>query len=209
MRMHLKNEKVKGLLTKKNLLVFLISLLFVSIIIGTIFYLSLSNSDQSTIKDNILAYFNNELISDKVIINLKKSLQNNILSVFSIWILGISMIGILFILFLFFMKGFTTGFAISSIFAKFKLSGILGTIFYLLPDKLLSLFLFLYMSYHSIYFSYKLIYFLFFDRDTNIHIALRKYLKNLLIGLIIAIIISIMEVFISPFVLKTFTNLIK
>lgn len=209
MRMHLKNEKLKGFITKKNLFIFLVSLIIVSIIIGFIFFIFLSTSDKLTAKNNILAYFNNELFSDKVIVNFKKSIINNVLYVSSVWILGISMIGIIFTLFLFFTKGFTTGFAISSIFAKFKASGIIGVLFYLIPDKILSLFLFLYMSYHSISFSYKLISFLFFDKEINMHIAIKKYLKTLLIGLIIAILISVIETFVTPFILKTFTNLIK
>ena len=209
MRMHLKNEKFNKIITKKNLLIFLLSLIVVSITVGILFYMSLPLDDKITSQNKILAYFNGELLDNNILINLKKSLSNNILSVLSIWILGISVIGIFFILFLFFMKGFTLGFSITTIFAKFNLKGLLATIFYLFPDKLLSLFLVLYISYHSLCFSYKLLTFLFIDRDINIHIALRKYLKTLVIGLVISIIISIMEVFITPFVLKTFTNFIK
>ncbi len=209
MRMHLKNEKFNKIITKKNLLIFLLSLIIVSIMVGILFYMSLPLDDKITSQNKILAYFNGELLDNNILINLKKSLSNNILSVLSIWILGISVIGVFFILFLFFMKGFTLGFSITTIFAKFNLKGLLATIFYLFPDKLLSLFLVLYISYHSLCFSYKLLTFLFIDRDINIHIALRKYLKTLVIGLVISIIISIMEVFITPFVLKTFTNFIK
>jgi stage II sporulation protein M len=207
--MHLKNEKFNKIITKKNLLIFLLSLIIVSIMVGILFYMSLPLDDKITSQNKILAYFNGELLDNNILINLKKSLSNNILSVLSIWILGISVIGVFFILFLFFMKGFTLGFSITTIFAKFNLKGLLATIFYLFPDKLLSLFLVLYISYHSLCFSYKLLTFLFIDRDINIHIALRKYLKTLVIGLVISIIISIMEVFITPFVLKTFTNFIK
>ena len=209
MRMHLKNEKFNKIITKKNLLIFLLSLIIVSITVGILFYMSLPLDDKITSQNKILAYFNGELLDNNILINLKKSLSNNILSVLSIWILGISVIGVFFILFLFFMKGFTLGFSITTIFAKFNLKGLLAIIFYLFPDKLLSLFLALYISYHSLCFSYKLLTFLFIDRDINIHIALRKYLKTLVIGLVISIIISIMEVFITPFVLKTFTNFIK
>ncbi len=207
--MHLKNEKFNKIITKKNLLIFLLSLIIVSIMVGILFYMSLPLDDKITSQNKILAYFNGELLDNNILINLKKSLSNNILSVLSIWILGISVIGVFFILFLFFMKGFTLGFSITTIFAKFNLKGLFATIFYLFPDKLLSLFLALYISYHSLCFSYKLLTFLFIDRDINIHIALRKYLKTLVIGLVISIIISIMEVFITPFVLKTFTNFIK
>ena len=207
--MHLKNEKFNKIITKKNLLHFLLSLIIVSITVGILFYMSLPLDDKITSQNKILAYFNGELLDNNILINLKKSLSNNILSVLSIWILGISVIGVFFILFLFFMKGFTLGFSITTIFAKFNLKGLLAIIFYLFPDKLLSLFLALYISYHSLCFSYKLLIFLFIDRDINIHIALRKYLKTLVIGLVISIIISIMEVFITPFVLKTFTNFIK
>ena len=209
MRMHLKNEKFNKIITKKNLLIFLLSLIIVSITVGILFYMSLPLDDKITSQNKILAYFNGELLDNNILINLKKSLSNNILSVLSIWILGISVIGVFFILFLFFMNGFTLGFSITTIFAKFNLKGLLAIIFYLFPDKLLSLFLALYISYHSLCFSYKLLTFLFIDRDINIHIALRKYLKTLVIGLVISIIISIMEVFITPFVLKTFTNFIK
>jgi stage II sporulation protein M len=207
--MHLKNEKFNKIITKKNLLIFLLSLIIVSITVGILFYMSLPLDDKITSQNKILAYFNGELLDNNILINLKKSLSNNILSVLSIWILGISVIGVFFILFLFFIKGFTLGFSITTIFAKFNLKGLFATIFYLFPDKLLSLFLALYISYHSLCFSYKLLTFLFIDRDINIHIALRKYLKTLVIGLVISIIISIMEVFITPFVLKTFTNFIK
>jgi len=209
MRMHLKSPQIRKVMTKKNLLIFLIGLMVVSIIIGIIFFLSLSHDEELLTQKQITSYFNNELLEHSVLLNLKKSLSNNIFLVILIWTLGISVIGIVFILFLFFMQYFTLGFTLSSIFLKFKLKGLLATVFYLIPHKLSSLFLVLYISYHAICFSYNLLLFLFWDREINMHIIIRKYLKNLVIGLIMAIIISIMEVFITPFVLKIFTNLIK
>ncbi|HPE14522.1 MAG TPA: stage II sporulation protein M [Bacilli bacterium] len=212
MRMLLKDnsKKVKmNLLTKKNLLILVISLLIVSIIIGIIFFILLKDSDKLLIQNNIDSLFKNESDNLNYFKNLFNSLINNFCYVIFSFLLGISIIGIIAVLFMLFFKGITIGVSISSIFSKYQISGIIGNILYLFPDKILSLFLFIFMSYFSILFGINIFIYLFLKKDINLQLQFKNYIKKFYIGLIIATIISILEVFVSPIILNLFTFFMK
>ncbi len=209
MQMNLKNIKTKKIITKKNLLLFIVVLLVSGFITGIIFYLSMKNADQLTANSNIVSYFNNDIVNKDIWFNLKHALFNNLFYVILSFLLGISLLGVIVILFLLFMKGFTTGFTITTILSKYSFKGILGIILYLLPDKLLTLFLFIFMSYFSVMFSYNLFCFLFLKKELELHSLLKSYANKLIIGLILGIVVSILEVFVTPFVLKLFTFIVK
>lgn len=207
--MILKKYTKKDIFNFKNLLIFTISLLIIGLLCGIIFYIFIKDTDKSTAKKIIESYFLMEDPSISFISNLKLSLGNNISSVLLIWLLGISIIGIIFILFILFIKGFTTGFSISTIFDQYKLMGIIGNFFYLIPNRIISLFLFIYLGYYSLYFGINLFLFLFLKKEKDMHLLFKNYFKKLIISLIMAIVISLLEVFISPLVFKIFTILSK
>ena len=88
------------------------------------------------------------------------------------------------------------------------LKGVLGAITYVFPHQLLFLLLSLVLTFYAFSFSIKLFSALFLKRNINWKEAMHKYLKILLLSIVIALITSLFEVFISPFLIQFFTQMI-
>lgn len=218
MKMKLKNKEKKlkkinitnilnNKLTTKNLIIFLISFFIISFIIGSIFYIYLNSNDKELIKSNINTYFT---IEDSIdyLKRFKDTLLETIFNVIKIWILGISVIGIVIVIFLYFIEGFSTGFTCFSIIKTFKFKGIVGTLSFLFPSRITYLFLFFVLSVFAIRISYKIILLLFFKKDIDINKEMKRYFKILIFSLIFSCFYSVLETFITPFMIKLF-NIIK
>lgn len=205
---HIKKINLKiDLFTKKNYFIFLVALLIVSIITGIIFFILLKNEP----KTDLVTSFNNDysLKDSYNYLNILFSyLKNNLFNALLIWILGISVIGCLFSLFLYFMEGFSLGIIISTIIYQYKYKGILGIFLYLFPSKLLYLINFFILTYFSILFSINLLKSMT-KTDDNLKIRFIKYLKILGFCVILMIVISLLETFVTPFMIKAFTFFLK
>lgn len=216
MKMKLKNKEKKiklnitnilnNKLTTKNLIIFLISFFIISFIIGAIFYNYLSLNDKELIKNNINSYFTLENSFD-YLNNFKETLITTIFNVIKIWILGISVIGIIIVIFLYFTEGFSTGFTFFAIFKAYKLKGILGSVLYLFPSRIVYLFLFFVLCVFSIRISYKIIIYLFFSKDIDLHKEIKKYFKVLIFSLILSIFYTSLDTFITPYIIKLFNKI--
>ncbi len=212
MKMKLKNKDIKtkkinlsflkNKLTTKNLIIFLISFFIISFIIGGIFYTYLNSNDQELIKNSINSYFSIE--EGSYLNTFKQTFFETIFNVFKIWILGISVVGVIIVLFLYFTEGFSTGFTVLSIIKTYKFKGIIGSISFLFPSRIAYLFLFFVLSVFSIRISYKIIVLLFFKKDIDMEKEMKKYFKILIFSIIFAVIYSILETFITPFMIKLF-----
>ena len=112
MKMNLKNKSFKRIklnkikLTSKNLFLFIISFSIITLIIGIIFYYLMSSADKETVNSSINNYF-----TIKTNINylneIKKNILSNTYNIFLIWILGISVIGVLACIFIYFCEIFS------------------------------------------------------------------------------------------------------
>ena len=98
----------------------------------------LSKTDQSYVKDYMTSYIGNIRENQ---LNYLSCFMNAFLSNFilfiSIFLLGISVIGIPFILFIYFFKSFILGFSVTSFILSFGAKGILYTIIYIIPNLLI------------------------------------------------------------------------
>ena len=212
MKMNLKNKSLKKLtninikLTSKNLFIFLISFSIVTFIIGIIFYYILNSSDKTEFNNSIINYFT---LKDNY--NYLELLKNNILEntfyTFLIWILGISVIGIIAVIFIYFCSVFSVGFTIASIFANYKMKGVVGAICYLFPAKICYLIITFFLTFFAIKISYKIIKLCFTKEELNIKEEINKYFKVLLFSFFIGLGIASLEVFIEPFIIGLFTKL--
>ena len=198
-------EVLKKIFTYKNLLIFLVSFLIINLIIGIIFYLHLNDSDKIIINSNITNYFK---VNDSYnYLNIfKNSLINNIGNGLLIWLLGISVIGIIIVIFIYFSETFSIGFSIASIFGAYKTKGIIGLISYLFPSKLGYLIMLFIIIFHAIRFSSKIIRYLFLKHDIDLRIEFKKYIKILIIIILIGLTISLFETFLNP-LMNRFFNL--
>ena len=214
MKMKLKNStrlrkrfKLNIKLNKRNIFIFLISFLVISFISGIIFYLNLNLNDKDVINKNINSYFVLKDSYDYVSLFLKSNF-NNIFNTGITWLLGISIIGIALVLFIFFSSFFSLGFSISAIISIYGVKGILVSLCYLLFSKILVLLNTFIITFFAINISIKLFKVCFLKDEINIKEEIRKYNKILLFCLCLSIISSIFEVFIDPFMIKIYQMII-
>ena len=186
---------------QKKLYLILIGLAIIGFIIGCLFIFILSKDNNSFIKDNLTNYFNNIKPSFNL---LFKTIFNYFIYIITIWILGISIIGIPIVIFMYLFKCFILGFSLSSIINSFGFKGILIALFDLFPHKISFIIVLLLVTFYSVSFSIKLIKHLFFKRPINFRESMNKYFKILIISLSISLVISIYEVFISPYLINIF-----
>ena len=195
----------------KKKYLYLLIIVISGIIVGIVFSNILSNEDNKLVYSKITSYFSN--IKNDVPINYFKnlitSLKNNYLSLIVIWILGLSIIGLLFNNFILFFKGFILGFSIGSIINIYFYGGIILSFFYVFPSILINLLIIMIMTYYANMFSIKLFDILFRKKEFKFTNFMKKYLKILGVFIIILSISSVIETFIMPFFLKLFSFLIK
>jgi len=187
----------------KKLVFFLLGLIAIGFLFGTIFITMINSSDKTLVKDYITKYITN--INN---VNYSKSLQNSLTNnlgfIFIIWLLGISVIGIPIILFILFSKAFTLGFSISSFILNYKTKGCLYALIYIFPSQIINMIMYLILTLYSISFSFKIIYSVINKSSLNFKNMTGKYLKILIISIVICSLCSLYDVFIIPNILKRF-----
>ena len=189
----------------KKLLIFLITLIIVGVILGSLFTIILSKSDKSLITDYLNTYVSN-INNHKLdyISALKQGLTSNILFVLIIWLLGISVIGLPIIIFMFFSKYFIMGFTISSIITNFKIKGCLLSFIYIFPHYIINILAFLLLMVYSISLSLKIIKSLLKKKTIDFKVIMNKYYVVLIINLIVILLTTLYEVFIVPYLFNMF-----
>lgn len=190
-------RKIKIKQTIKNKLLFkLFIIIIISITLGLLYPAILSSTDRKIISKSLISFFNS---LDKLdyFLAFKNCFLSNSLYTIIIWLLGISIIGIPFIITILILKSFILGFTISSILYFYKFKGLLICITYVIP-LLINLFVITYLSYYGIIFSKYLVGLLFFKKNVNFNNIMKRYLKILFISIILILISSIVEIYIIP-----------
>lgn len=194
---------------KKKYLILLI-LSTIGIISGIIFIFTISKQDKLTIVEYMNNFFTgiqeNKLNYTSCLFN---SLLNNILYITIIFLLGISIIGFPIIITILFFKSFIIGFSFSSIIYTYGLKGIINAIFYTFPHQVIYLLIIILLSFYALNFSSRLFRYLFLKKNINFKEITHKYLKIYLLALIITLILSLYETYISTYLLKLFTIMLK
>lgn len=184
----------------KKMIVFLLGLLISGIITGSILFIFLSKNDLSIVKDYILDYFNH-LNTINLNDYIFSSLISNVILVFSIWILGISMIGLPVILFIYFLKSFILGFTVATFISVFSFKGILISLIFIIFQIVLFSIL-IYLTSFAVNFSLKLFKTVIRRENFDFKSAINFYFKVLLLSLIVIIIYSLLDNYLLPVILK-------
>lgn len=209
MKRKIKLKKDK-LFNQKRIYIILIVLLVVGIFIGLLYPVFLSKNDSELLTTTISSFFNN--VSNNQVNytdGIIKSLVSNFITVSGIWLLGISLIGLPIVLLILLYKGFIFGFSISSIIKVYGFKGIIGAITYLFPGTIIALITLILLCFYSTGFSTKLFKYLFLKENLNFKLIMNKYLKILVISLFFFLLVSLSDVYLSPFLMRGFTFLIK
>lgn len=127
---------------KKKLFLFLSILLVIGIVAGSIFSITLNDTDTELVNSYLENYINS--ISNNEINLLDSFVSTSIsdlLIIIIIWLLGFSVIGIPIIFIILFYKSFIFGFTIGSILINYKIKGIILSIIYMIPHHIINLLL--------------------------------------------------------------------
>lgn len=202
------NKFISTIIPSKKINYIGLFLLSLGIISGAIFLVIINQNDKITITTQINEFMNS--INTNTINRvqaLKNSLISNITYILLIWILGMSIIGILFNIFATYIKGFILGFSITSLIYVYGIKGLLAASIYIFPHQLLNILAILLVFIYSLTLTKYLFRLLSGDKTTNIKLFLKKYTFILLISLGITIISSLIESFITPSLFKLIIKL--
>ena len=203
-------DKLKKIIKyDKRIMTFLNVIAIIGIITGSIFMIILSKNDKDTVLSAIKKFFDN-LINNKFDFasTFKNTMISNLLFSFIIWVIGISVVGLLIVIFIIFYKSFTLGFTISSIIYTYSIKGCLISLIYVFPHLVINLLILLYLSSYSIKLSIILIKSILKKDNLNFKAFINNYSKVFLTSIIFLIITSLYESFISPVILRYFVNLL-
>ena len=193
-----------GKVKVRKLLFFLVVVLLISFIGGLLFISILEEQCKELITSSINNYFSS---INKGKINYSKDfltvISSELILNLLVWLIGISIIGILVIVFLLVVKGFLVGFSFCSILYTYGFKGLIVSVVYIFP-YLASLFIFFVICYYAIDFSILLFNHLFRQKDYNKKVIMSRYLKLLVVSIGFTFLIALINVFLVPNILRLF-----
>ena len=198
------NRGLAIILPNKKINIFVIFIIILGIISGSIFLVVLKDTDKTLIINRIESFMNN-INTNNVnnIVAFKNVIIENLIFVLLIWILGMSIIGIIFNIFLIYLKGFIIGFSLSSFFFVYKYKGLLAGFIYAFTTSIINIIVSLILGVYSILFTINLWKIIFLrEKNSDMKRFLKKYLIILIISLFLILISSITEGFLIPSLLK-------
>lgn len=203
------NSGLALILPNKKVNLFVIFIVVLGIISGSLFLMVLNENDKSEVINEISTFMSN--INTNNINNLnsfKNSLIEGMILIILSWILGMSIIGVIFNIFFIYMKSFTIGFSISSFILVYKYKGILSSLVYTIPSQLINILIILILGVYTLLFSKYLFKMIFIkDKTVNLGKFFKKYVLVFGICIILCVISSLCEAYLLPSLLKVMIKL--
>lgn len=203
------NSGLALILPNKKVNLFVIFIVVLGIISGSLFLMVLNENDKSEVINEISTFMTN--INTNNINNLnsfKNSLIEGMILIILSWILGMSIIGVIFNIFFIYMKSFTIGFSISSFILVYKYKGILSSLVYTVPSQLINILIILILGVYTLLFSKYLFKMIFLkDKTVNLGKFFKKYVLVFGICIILCVISSLCEAYLLPSLLKVMIKL--
>ena len=203
------NSGLALILPNKKVNLFVIFIVILGIISGSLFLMVLNDNDKSEVINEISTFMTN--INTNNINNLnsfKNSLIEGMILIILSWILGMSIIGVIFNIFFIYMKSFTIGFSISSFILVYKYKGILSSLVYTVPSQLINILIILILGVYTLLFSKYLFKMIFIkDKTVNLGKFFKKYVLVFGICIILCVISALCEAYLLPSLLKVMIKL--
>ena len=203
------NSGLALILPNKKVNLFVIFIVVLGIISGSLFLMVLNENDKSEVINEISSFMAN--INTNNINNLnsfKNSLIEGMILIILSWILGMSIIGVIFNIFFIYMKSFTIGFSISSFILVYKYKGILSSLIYVIPSQLINILIILILGVYTLLFSKYLFKMIFLkDKTVNLGKFFKKYVLVFGICIILCLVSSLCEAYLLPSLLKVIIKL--
>lgn len=203
------NSGLALILPNKKVNLFVIFIVILGIISGSLFLMVLNDNDKSEVINEISTFMAN--INTNNINNLnsfKNSLIEGMILIILSWILGMSIIGVIFNIFFIYMKSFIIGFSISSFILVYKYKGILSSLIYVIPSQLINILIILILGVYTLLFSKYLFKMIFLkDKTVNLGKFFKKYVLVFGICILLCLISSLCEAYLLPSLLKVMIKL--
>lgn len=203
------NSGLALILPNKKVNLFVIFIVILGIISGSLFLMVLNDNDKSEVINEISTFMAN--INTNNINNLnsfKNSLIEGMILIILSWILGMSIIGVIFNIFFIYMKSFIIGFSISSFILVYKYKGILSSLIYVIPSQLINILIILILGVYTLLFSKYLFKMIFLkDKTVNLGKFFKKYVLVFGICIILCLVSSLCEAYLLPSLLKVMIKL--
>lgn len=195
--------------SNKRIIIFLVGLFLIGVIAGSIFITILSKSDQALVKEYIKEFINK---IDKNKLNYLDALKNTSISNLSfiiiIWLLGLSIIGIPIIIFMYFSKAFILGFSLSAFILEYKLKGLLIALVYFFPHHVVNIIAYTLVMIYSLKISFILTNSILKKKTISFKSIMNRYLTVLAVAVGMIIVTSLYECFIVPILIKSFIGIL-
>ena len=188
--------------SKRKIFIILFVISIISLIVGILFLALLDNNGKKIVSDTIKNYVTNNNYDKKELLLL---IKNNILITIVMWFLGVSLFGFIFEIIFLIIKSFTLGFSISSFIYTYKAKGIIIGFIYLLPS-IFNLIIYFILGFFAINYSIYLFKYIFKNKEYNLKLIMRKYIKILIISIFLLLCSTLIQFFIIPMILKLFTK---
>lgn len=203
------NSGLALILPNKKVNLFVIFIIVLGIISGCLFLVVLNENDKNLVINEINTFMTNINTNNINNINaFKNSMIEFLIFIMLTWILGMSIIGIVFNIFFIYLKSFVIGFSISSFILIYKYKGILASLVYVFPSQLINILIILILGVYTLLFSKYLFKLIFFkDKSVNLGKFFKKYTLVLGICLILGLISSLTEGYLVPSLLKVMIKL--
>lgn len=185
----------------RKTLIFLFIISFIGILTGALFMTVLDATDKTLVTETLDGFLGSvEPIN--YVKYLTENLIVNILSLLTIWILGLSVIGIPVVIIFIFMKSFIVSFSLSSFIANYHIKGTFLGLAYNFPHHFINLVVFLYLGVYAIRVSSLLLNSILKRKSIDFKAIMNRYLLVLLVATLIIVVMTIFETFLTPYLLK-------
>ena len=199
------NETIKK---EKALLIFTFIIFILGLTIGSLFINFITKDDKTLLINQVEVFFSSIKKMSSDVFGTKyfiSEIINNGIQLVLIFIFGISMIGIPFVILILFSKGFMLGTTLSTIILKYKVKGILGAILYVFPSLIINILIYIFISFFAVNSSIKFLKAILKKDNLNFKTFFGKYLLSFLLSLILIIFVCLLDSFLTPLLLKLFT----
>jgi stage II sporulation protein M len=190
----------KDIKKDKSIYISLIIVLVLSLLFGTFFLKILENNDKELVMTHINTYFDS-IKNGSLKFNLYNNIINNNITLFILWILGFSVIGLPLVVGILFYKGFSLSFTVTSLIYNFKFNGIFFSLVYIFPHLILNILFYFVVSYYSFKLCLNIIQVILNKNKLNLSF-LKKYIVVLLISTIFLSLSVAYETYILPYLIK-------
>ena len=191
-------------LKKNKLLTFLLLFTVMMMLVGLFLPNFLSDDVKMEVKENLLNlqkyvreyhFFTNSSFLSKFL--------SNCLYFFIFWIVAISIVGVVLLLFLYGIKILLFFLEVSFYFLYFEEVRGVWSFLYFFPSFFICVFSF-FLLYYAFSYSSILVQFLFFKREYPMKFITKRYLKILFLSILFSFVFSVFEIFFIPKILKVF-----